>query len=672
MIFTPKVSIVIPVFNGKNYLREAIDSALAQTYSNLEVVVVNDGSSDDGATEEIAQSYGKKIRYFNKKNGGVSSALNLGIEKMEGEYFSWLSHDDTYFPDKIESQIKLLAEQENKETIIFGDYDLMNEHSKTFANVKVKDFPADKIKFELIQSSPIHGCTLLIAKSLFSKAGLFDEKLRTSQDYDLWFKMADYTNFLHLKKSLVRSRIHSEQGTQALTGIMTEESERMYQREIKKLFAEKNNYSSLELIKCANGLVKEYCFKSASMVLGYLSTKKMNPTAFKALISYSSDYLFHRALFIRRKLVPPKSKKKRVVIITPGFYPLPGGLAEHCFLLGKEFVKRGYEVDVLTEKLKSDLLGEELVAGINVFRLSHIKKRNIFGLSKLFFETVCFIMKRRSKYSFCVVRTISLYAVIIGFLKRIRAISYKTYASAESGGDYDEIKEIHEMSLSKMIVFFLKGNNFLNSNNDDNTKHYLEVGVPKEKISLVYNGIDISSYEKSSYPKEINDFIFLAELNPGKGIKELLEAFKMLLDKFSDKKLYIGGYGQMEGYIKDFIESNHLKGKIIFEGYITKENKRAFFEKGDCFVFPSYSEGFGLVTAEAIKYKRLLITTKVADLEKIYGNRVLYCNIKDVANLLDVMSKAIINYNVKKINYDEIISKIDVKTNADNLEKLLL
>ncbi len=80
--FQPLVSIVIPVYNGSNYMREAIDSALAQSYERVEVIVVNDGSTDD--TEQIALSYGERIRYFRKENGGVSSALNLGIKGNEG------------------------------------------------------------------------------------------------------------------------------------------------------------------------------------------------------------------------------------------------------------------------------------------------------------------------------------------------------------------------------------------------------------------------------------------------------------------------------------------------------------------------------------------------------------------------------------------------------------
>ena len=81
--FYPLVSIVIPFYNGENFLREAIDSALAQTYKNIEVIVVNDGSRDEGKTREIALSYGDRIRYFEKQNGGCATALNHGIAQLK-------------------------------------------------------------------------------------------------------------------------------------------------------------------------------------------------------------------------------------------------------------------------------------------------------------------------------------------------------------------------------------------------------------------------------------------------------------------------------------------------------------------------------------------------------------------------------------------------------------
>ena len=119
--FNPKISIVIPVYNGEKYMKEAIDSALDQTYKNTEIIVVNDGSTDK--TEEIALSYGDKIRYFYKGNGGQSSALNFGIEKMTGELFSWLSHDDVYYPQKIEKQIAFLNQKHsNCDIFVYSNY----------------------------------------------------------------------------------------------------------------------------------------------------------------------------------------------------------------------------------------------------------------------------------------------------------------------------------------------------------------------------------------------------------------------------------------------------------------------------------------------------------------------------------------------------------------------
>ena len=117
----PKVSIIIPVYNGSDYLKEAIESALAQTYKNTEIIVINDGSKDNGATENIALSFGKKICYFRKSNGGVASALNFGIRKMTGDYFSWLSHDDIYLPKKLQKQVNLILKSPPK-TFIYSNF----------------------------------------------------------------------------------------------------------------------------------------------------------------------------------------------------------------------------------------------------------------------------------------------------------------------------------------------------------------------------------------------------------------------------------------------------------------------------------------------------------------------------------------------------------------------
>ncbi len=215
----PKVSIIIPVYNGENYLQDAIDSALKQTYSNIEVIVVNDGSCDNGATEKIALSYGDKVRYFYKENGGVATALNLGISKMQGEYFSWLSHDDMYYPEKIEKQIFTIKKNQDKTVIVLSDYDLLDVNSQLTTSIQhSRTYPLEKLTDSVfpVLLGLVHGCSLLVHKSHFDRVGLFDRNLITTQDYDLWFRMFRNQRTIYIPEPLILTRVHNQQGSRTL------------------------------------------------------------------------------------------------------------------------------------------------------------------------------------------------------------------------------------------------------------------------------------------------------------------------------------------------------------------------------------------------------------------------------------------------------------------------
>lgn len=211
--FNPMVSIVIPVYNGSNFLREAIDSALAQTYKNLEIIVVNDGSTDD--TESIALSYGDKIRYFAKENGGTSTALNLAIKHMHGEYFSWLSHDDLYYPQKIEREVYALSRLDNKDTIIICDLDGMTDHTRTFKTALYQEhrdaFPSrnDSYLYPVIYNKT-HGCTHLIPKKVFETVGLFDVNARVAHDLEFYYRAFAKFPHYYLNEVLVTARDSSD------------------------------------------------------------------------------------------------------------------------------------------------------------------------------------------------------------------------------------------------------------------------------------------------------------------------------------------------------------------------------------------------------------------------------------------------------------------------------
>jgi glycosyltransferase involved in cell wall biosynthesis len=205
----PRVSVVIPVHNGSNFLRDAIDSALAQTWPSVEVIVVDDGSDDDGATVRIASSYGERIRLIRKEHGGVSSALNAGIQAMSGQYFAWLSHDDVYDPRKLQHQIAVL-DGCDEGTIAYSDYELVDPGLRRIKKKIMPDVPAAGFRLWLMSDSALHGCTMLVPRSCFAR-DRFDERLATTQDYDMWFRLASDHRFVRVPEILLKYRVHGGQ-----------------------------------------------------------------------------------------------------------------------------------------------------------------------------------------------------------------------------------------------------------------------------------------------------------------------------------------------------------------------------------------------------------------------------------------------------------------------------
>ena len=323
--FNPKVSIVIPVYNGSDFLREAIDSALAQTYSNLEINVINDGSNDEGATETISLSYGERIRYFSKPNGGVASALNMAIENMNGKYFSWLSHDDLYYKQKVERQIELLSaipSEERGNVIVYSDYAHFTNSPDEVELRKMPGVPPSEFRYWLTTENILHGCTLLIPKAAFARIGRFDTRLRTTQDYDLWFRLAKEFKFVHLGECLVKSRLHPNQGSKIMAAVGDIEKENLLTAMVLDLSQDELRSSSKDEVTVAYAQIAKsmWCrgfdqtaWLSARLSLKYLSVMSsiagirainlLTRQIFKAYIYEPILIYARKALAYARKMV---------------------------------------------------------------------------------------------------------------------------------------------------------------------------------------------------------------------------------------------------------------------------------------------------------------------------------------------------------------------------------
>ena len=209
----PRVTICMPVFNGGHYFQAALESALAQDYENLEILVVNDGSTDGGETERIALAHGDRVRYFHQENRGVAGALNTAITHMSGNFFAWLSHDDLHLPHKTTAQVAYLGRLDRPDACLFSDYDLIDSQGAVIDTARL---PSKRIRQNPrlpLLNGMINGCTLLMPVSILRELGPFDETLRCTQDYDLWNRILARHEFFHQPEVLVQYRLHPGQGT---------------------------------------------------------------------------------------------------------------------------------------------------------------------------------------------------------------------------------------------------------------------------------------------------------------------------------------------------------------------------------------------------------------------------------------------------------------------------
>lgn len=259
--FNPLVSIIIPVYNGSNYLEEAINCALKQTYKNIEIIVVNDGSTDDGKSRKIAKKYSKQIKYFEKENGGVSTALNYGIKKMTGDYFAWLSHDDLIEPNHIEKLVEYVSIKGNEKTIPYSAFKIIDENDvirideTMSAQLHCFDYKTSLLKNDYtLLKGEINGGSVLIPKEAFDKHGLFAEDQRITQERDMWSRLITEYKFICIPYDTAMIRTHSQQVTNTNPRIKIESDQKNLEiikgisdERIKKL--EMNKQSFYQVLK---------------------------------------------------------------------------------------------------------------------------------------------------------------------------------------------------------------------------------------------------------------------------------------------------------------------------------------------------------------------------------------------------------------------------------------
>ncbi len=314
----PKISVIMPVYNGEKYLREAIDSILAQTFTDFEFIIINDCSVD--GTEEIVLSYtDERIVYIkNEKNMGVAETLNRGVAIAKGEYIARMDADDISLPERFNKQVEYMDSHSNigvcgSNVRFFGE------------KVGETDMPIGSkwCKANMFFSNALAHPSVIIRRSVLDKCGLkYDPCFERMEDFDLWDRVCEQVDIDNISDPLLRYRIHKSQVTQNHTADEKDSQRNFKMRVLGRLSFEYTDEEFDSYIK--------YCFNFDSMSYNdVVNLEKLCNKAYHAnkKVHYYDDRCFYLTLrnciwlcFHNAKLTEQQKKQLiRSSVFTPFF-----------------------------------------------------------------------------------------------------------------------------------------------------------------------------------------------------------------------------------------------------------------------------------------------------------------------------------------------------------------
>ena len=196
-----KVSVIIPVYNGAKFIENAIDSVISQTNQNFEIIIIDDGSTDN--THKIVKGYGDKIKYFAQENQGQACAINKGLEMSEGEYIAYLDSDDMYYPEKLEEQLNYFYNHPDV-GLVYSDRHHVDSFAKIISLVQSRKLD----HFLFLQENRLSRSSVMHKRKCLDEVGLFDACISGGDDWDMWIRIYEKYKFGYINRPLIKYRIH--------------------------------------------------------------------------------------------------------------------------------------------------------------------------------------------------------------------------------------------------------------------------------------------------------------------------------------------------------------------------------------------------------------------------------------------------------------------------------
>lgn len=207
----PLVTVILPVYNGARYVRLAVDSVLSQSFKDFELLVIDDGSIDSTASCVTVDE--PRVKYVYQENTGVAGAFNHGLRIARGRFISWLSHDDIFYPAKLEKQIAAL-DQLGQPGVCYTDVAIINDDGTVISSYALPEYRREELLRHILTASPILSASYSICyhRECLDVVGFYSESWRYTQDADMLVRLARRFPFTRVPETLVQVREHTERG----------------------------------------------------------------------------------------------------------------------------------------------------------------------------------------------------------------------------------------------------------------------------------------------------------------------------------------------------------------------------------------------------------------------------------------------------------------------------
>ena len=614
----PLVSIVLPTYNGARYLAESIASCLGQTYSPLELVVVDDGSTGEirSIVEAVADG---RIRYLrHPENRGLPAALNTGCAASRGSFLTWTSDDNRYHPRAIARMVEHLQRHPDV-GLVYAGCRLIDDQGRPGGSLPAA--PPESIWV----GNCVRAC-FLYRRLVFERVGFYDPDVPLVEDYDYWLRTARIFRLDRLDDTLYDLRVHPASLTRTLTLHRKRESHQKVLAKMRRSDVGPPLPAALlrrarAAMHAAYGRDSFFAGETRSARQDLLAALWYAPSnLFRWAIlgpflkSLAGDRLLRavRAGGLRTARRPDPTGGLRILQCCGEYGAAGGGTERQARAVTSALAARGHSVCVVTRRSSP---GSSAAPGVRVAAVIRAAEFGpLFGLTYLASATAALL---RAAGEADVLHAHHLYldavaAVLAGRIRH-RPVAAKM-AGAGAGGDLDRLRRTRG---GWFLLRVLRDLDAVIAPSSTCRGELLSVGFPAERIHVIPNGVDTSLFRPDparqvATPTSIGRgpmVVYTGRLIEAKGLGELLEAWALVLRDVPEAQLVLVGAGPLEAELARRAALPPLAGRVQLAGEVP--DVLPYLQAASAFVLPSWAEGLPNALLEAMATELPCVATDI-------------------------------------------------------------